>query len=207
MRGRIDKRQAILEAAFRVFAREGYGQACVRVIAAEANVAKPTIYNHLHDKETLFHESVQAVLSRTVGQELAAFDRLRGTDGEVRAMLEEAGHHLLRSHCGEESRALRGLLSAEGARFPELLKVVRQEGVQRVHDALADRLARLALSGRLSVSAPEVASEQFLALLTGPLELRSQLGSRRVPDAELRSVARAATDTFLCAYGPREAVG
>lgn len=66
-RGRIDKRQAILEAAFRTFAREGYGQSCVREIAAEAGVAKPTIYNHLGDKETLFREAMLAAVGRTSG--------------------------------------------------------------------------------------------------------------------------------------------
>ncbi|MEU4200071.1 TetR/AcrR family transcriptional regulator [Streptomyces sp. NPDC045456] len=204
-RGRIDKRQAILEAAFRTFAREGYGQSCVREIASEAGVAKPTIYNHLGDKETLFHESMRAALLRTASRQLAALDQLRRTDGDVCSLLQEAGYRFLGAYCGEESRALRGLLCAEAAHFPDLLDFVQQEGAQRIHDTLADRLARLALAGRLSLRSPELASEQLLALLTGPMELRSRLGSREVPDAELRSVAHAAIDTFLCAYGPRDA--
>ncbi|MGW6741439.1 TetR/AcrR family transcriptional regulator [Streptomyces sp. NPDC055025] len=52
-RGRIDKRRAILDAAFTVFARRGYGQVCVKEIAEVAGVAEPTVYNHLNDKETL----------------------------------------------------------------------------------------------------------------------------------------------------------
>jgi TetR/AcrR family transcriptional regulator, mexJK operon transcriptional repressor len=202
VRGRIDKRQAILEAAFRIFARDGYGQSCVREIAAEANVAKPTVYNHLGDKETLFHEAMQAAVGRTVGRSLTALDQLREPEGELRSALEETGYRLLKSHCSGESQALRWLLHAEASRFPGLLKEVQREGAQRVHDVLADRLARLALSGRLSISDPDQPSEQFLALLTGPMELRSRLGTRRVPESELRSVARAATDTFLHAYGP-----
>ncbi|OEV13123.1 TetR/AcrR family transcriptional regulator [Streptomyces nanshensis] len=201
VRGRIDKRQAILEAAFRIFARDGYGQSCVREIAAEANVAKPTVYNHLGDKETLFHEAMEAAVVRTVGRSLAALDRLREPEGEMRSALEETGHRLLKSHCSSESQALRGLLHAEGPRFPGLLKEAQRQGPQRVQDVLADRLARLALSGRLTITDPDQSSEQFLALLTAPLELRSRLGTRRVPDAELRAVARAATDTFLRAYG------
>jgi TetR/AcrR family transcriptional regulator, mexJK operon transcriptional repressor len=202
MRGRIDKRQAILEAAFRIFARDGYGQSCVREIASEANVAKPTVYNHLGDKETLFHETMQAVVGRTVGRSLAALDGLREPEADLRAALEEAGYRLLKSHCSSESQALRCLLHAEASRFPGLLKEVQREGPQRVQDVLADRLARLGLSGRLSISDPDQSSEQFLALLTGPMELRSRLGTCRVPEAELRSVARAAVDTFLHAYGP-----
>ncbi|WP_131770844.1 TetR/AcrR family transcriptional regulator, partial [Candidatus Protofrankia californiensis] len=53
-RGRVDKREAILAAAFEVFARKGYEGASVDLIASEAGVAKPTLYNHLGSKENLF---------------------------------------------------------------------------------------------------------------------------------------------------------
>ena len=53
-RGQMQKRQAILDAALSVFVREGYGLAGIDAIAAEAGVAKPTIYNHLGGKENLF---------------------------------------------------------------------------------------------------------------------------------------------------------
>ncbi|SOD65566.1 transcriptional regulator, TetR family [Streptomyces zhaozhouensis] len=199
-RGRIDKRRSILAAAFRIFARDGYGQSCVREIAAEAGVAKPTVYNHLGDKETLFREAMQEAVERTTADALTAFEGLREPGDGTAAALEEAGHRLLRGHCGAESRALRGLLHAEAGHFPDLVEELQRNGARRVHDALADRLARLALGGRLDISDPDRAAEQFLALLTGPMELRSGLGTREVPDAELHSVARAATDTFLSAY-------
>ncbi|MFB6504531.1 MULTISPECIES: TetR/AcrR family transcriptional regulator [unclassified Streptomyces] len=199
-RGRIDKRQAILEAAFRTFARDGYGQSCVREIAAEAGVAKPTVYNHLGDKETLFREAMRAAVGRTTADALAALDGLREPGDEVRDALENAGCRLLRSHCCADFQALRWLLHAEATRFPDLLDDFQRNGAERLHEALADRLARLALDGRLDISDPDLAGEQFLALLTGPMERRSRLATREVPETELRSVARAATDTFLRAY-------
>ncbi|MFI8433247.1 TetR/AcrR family transcriptional regulator [Streptomyces sp. NPDC079020] len=199
-RGRIDKRRAILDAAFRVFAREGYGQSCVQEIAAEAGVAKPTIYNHLRDKESLFREAMETVAARVAGQNLAALEGLREPGHDVREALELTGHRLVRSYSTEESWALRRLLHAEATRFPELLDAVQREGAQRVKDTLADRLARLTLSGRLRTRDPDLAAEQFLALLTGPVETRSRLGTRQVPDDELRDVTQAAVSTFLHAY-------
>ncbi|MDA2811617.1 TetR/AcrR family transcriptional regulator [Nocardiopsis sp. RSe5-2] len=199
-----DKRQAILEAAFRTFARDGYGQSCVREIAEEAEVAKPTIYNRLGDKETLFREAMKAAVEHTAERSLNALEPLRTPGGDMRSALEETGLLLLRSHACQESRALRRLLSAEGARFPELLEEVQRAGAQRVQDALADRFARLALAKRLDTTDVERAGEQFLALLTGPMELRSALGTRAVPDEELQAVAEAAVDTFLLAYAPRD---
>ncbi|WP_017555719.1 TetR/AcrR family transcriptional regulator [Nocardiopsis baichengensis] len=202
-RGRIDKRRAILEAAFRVFARDGYGRSCVREIAAEADVAKPTVYNHLHDKDTLFQEAVKAAAARTAERSLTALDPLRDHGGDLRAALEQAALEILRAHTCRRAQALRRLLGTEAPRFPELLEDVQRAGPRRVQDALADRLARLTLAGRLHTPDPDQASEQLLALLTGPMELRSALGTRPVPDDELHAVARAAVATFLTAYGPR----
>ncbi|MFZ3572791.1 TetR/AcrR family transcriptional regulator C-terminal domain-containing protein [Streptomyces sp. BH097] len=75
------------------------------------------------------------------------------------------------------------------------------QAVLRVGEALADRLSRLTVSGRLRPCDPEFAAEQFLALITGPLEVRSRLGTRTIGPAELRELADAAVDTFLHAYG------
>jgi TetR/AcrR family transcriptional regulator, mexJK operon transcriptional repressor len=199
VRGRIDKRAAILAAAGQVFAREGYAQAGVDVIAAEAGVAKPTVYNHFGDKETLFREAIAADADRALAEHLAAVDRLRDGD-DLRTALEDVGHHLLVCHCEDRSVALRQLLNAELGRFPDLIDIVRGRAADRVTEALADRLARLALEGRLRKLDPTQAAEQFIALLTGPVEARSRLGTRPVGDDELWTVARAAVDTFLRAF-------
>ena len=46
-------------------------------------------------------------------------------------------------------------------------------------EALADRLARLAVAGQLSLDDPAEAAEQLKALLVGPTDGRSRLGMRR----------------------------
>jgi TetR/AcrR family transcriptional regulator, mexJK operon transcriptional repressor len=200
-RGRIDKRRAILAAASEVFAREGYAQAGVDVIAARAGVAKPTVYNHFGDKESLFREAIAADADRALAEHLAAVDELRDGD-DLRTTLENVGHHMLVCHCAERSVALRRLLTAELNRFPDLIDIVRGRAADRVTDALADRLARLSLAGRLRRLDPAQAAEQLIALLTGPVEARSGLGTRKVTDDELWAVTRAAVETFLRAFGP-----
>jgi hypothetical protein len=45
-----------------------------------------------------------------------------------------------------------------------------------------------------------------MALLLGPLEARSEMGTRQIPDTELLELAHAAVDTFLLAYGEQECV-
>ncbi|MDA0633485.1 TetR/AcrR family transcriptional regulator [Nonomuraea sp. MCN248] len=197
-RGRIDKRQAILDAAITVFARRGYDQACVQEIADEAGVAKPTVYNHLTDKATLFREAMTAATGAAVARHLATLDRLAVPGDDLRTVLEEVALDLLRCHCDERSRAVRRLLHAETARFPDLLSLVRGPSGHRVTEALADRLARLALAGRLRGADPSLAAEQLIALLTGPADLRWPVSSP--PDDDLATIAHAAVDTFLRAF-------
>ncbi|WP_327714570.1 TetR/AcrR family transcriptional regulator [Streptomyces sp. NBC_00490] len=202
-RGRVDKRQAILDGAFAVFARRGYAQACVQEIAEEARVAKPTVYSHLNDKETLFRHTIEAAADTVMAENLALVERLRerAPDDDLRVALADLAQRLLRVCCGERARALRWLTYAQMARFPDLIETVQERTAHRPRAALADRLARLALAGRLRPCDPEQAAEHFFALLTGPLESRSRLGTRRVPAAELRVIADAAVDVFLRAYG------
>ncbi|GHF15940.1 TetR family transcriptional regulator [Amycolatopsis deserti] len=200
-RGRIDKRQAILDAAFTVFARQGYAQACVAEVAAEARVAKPTVYNHFSEKANLFREAMMAEAAKAVAENLEAVDRLRDAGEDLRAALEQVGRRLIECYTDPRSWAFRRLLQAELARFPELLDTIQtRAGTNVVTDALADRLARLALDGRLKITDPTRAAEQFGALLTAPLEARTRMGTRDLPENERNAVAAAAVDTFLLAY-------
>src|SRR5688500_9283922 len=116
-RGRVDKRRAILDAAFAVFAREGYAQAGVDVIAAEAGVAKATVYNHFGDKETLLRETFNALADSALARNMAAVERLNGR-GDLRKTLEDVGLRMVRCHCDERSWAMRRLLAAEIGQFP-----------------------------------------------------------------------------------------
>ncbi|MFD0365654.1 TetR/AcrR family transcriptional regulator [Nocardia sp. GCM10030253] len=200
-RGRIDKRQAILNVAFTVFARRGYDKACVQEIADEAGVAKPTVYNHLNDKETLFRHAVLAAADAVAAENLDIVERLRDPGDDLSAALTDVAYRLLEVCVGERARDLRRLTYAQLASLPDLSATVLERTSHGIAEALADRLARLALAGRLRPCDPTVAAEQLLALLTGPLERRSQLGARAVPATELRAVAQAAVHTFLAAYG------
>ncbi|VVJ18379.1 Transcriptional regulator [Amycolatopsis camponoti] len=199
-RGRIDKREAILAAAFAVFARTGYDAAGVQEIAAEAGVAKPTVYNHFRDKETLFRAALAAAAERVAAANLAAVERIT-PDGDPHRTLTRAARALARRCCDEESRALRALTYAQLGRFPELLTEVYAVTAGRLAGTLADRLARLIVAGRLRHDDPALIAEQFLALLTGPLEARSRLGTRHLTAAEVDAVADHAAATVLWAFG------
>jgi TetR/AcrR family transcriptional regulator, mexJK operon transcriptional repressor len=201
-RGRIDKRLAILEAATTVFAREGYAQAGVDAIAAEAGVAKATVYSHFGDKQNLLRESLMAEADRAAQANLEAVERLLEPGTDIRAALEDVAFKLLECFTDERSWALRRLVTAEVTQIPDLIDVFLTRAASRVNQALADRLLALSVAGHISVGDPAVAAEQFGSLLTGGMDTRTRFGTRKVPEAELREVARATVDTFLRAFAP-----
>ncbi|MFD6449392.1 MULTISPECIES: TetR/AcrR family transcriptional regulator [unclassified Nocardia] len=201
-RGRIDKRRAILEAAFSVFSCQGYDQSSVQDIADEAGVSKQTVYNHFEDKQRVFDEAMAATAESVLADNLAAIERLRTPVADLRASLHEVTREILEVNCEHRSRALRWLTYAQVARFPHLIEVVQNRTSDRLGPALADRLARLVLSGQLRPCDPDQAAEQLLAMLSAPAEARSRMGTRDVPAADIRFVAEGAVDTFLRAYAP-----
>ncbi|MGW4377808.1 TetR/AcrR family transcriptional regulator [Streptomyces albidoflavus] len=204
-RGRIDKRRAILDAAIRVFAREGYAQAGLDAIAAEAGVAKPTIYNHFGGKETLFREAVMEATQRSSTKSLAALEGFPTSHpDDLRTELEGVATRLVACFRDENSWALQRLLYAETVRFPTVFDDWRAGGPAKVSDALAGRLARLANAGHLDISEPERAAGQFLALIADDMPMLSALGTRPIDDEALRRAVESGVETFLKAFAATE---
>jgi len=78
-----DRRQDILLAARRVFAVQGYHEAKVGNIAAEAGVAKGTVYLHFDDKRSMFVELINSLFAR-VSAAILTVD----TDGDVASQVK-----------------------------------------------------------------------------------------------------------------------
>ncbi|EOM74424.1 TetR/AcrR family transcriptional regulator [Rhodococcus rhodnii] len=201
-RPRTGKRDAILAAALEVFGRDGYADASVAAIARVAGVAKPTVYNHFDDKNTLFGEAMRWGMAhaneRTDGV-IGAFDPsaddLRGElervgEGIVGCLREPVGRNVMRLQWGERSRC--PSLAEEGRRNRD-----------RTIDRLAGKLARLSNAGRLCEVDPERAARQFLVLVVDDLPAISGFGEHAVPDAQLDAFVREGVDTFLAAFAPR----
>ncbi|MEV6321597.1 TetR/AcrR family transcriptional regulator C-terminal domain-containing protein [Nocardia sp. NPDC051787] len=102
----------------------------------------------------------------------------------------------------DSTDAVRRIIARTSAFCSSVVDTVLTRTSRMVAEALADRIARLALAGKLRLTDPSEAADQLLALLTAPLEARSRLGTRPVPADELESIAAAAIRTFLAAYGP-----
>ena len=202
-RGRVDKRQAILEAAVRVFARRGYAEAGVDDIAAEAGVAKPTVYNHLGDKQNLFRTVLSEIAADVNAKNLAAVAALPTQFDDLvslRPALEQLGEDLLSCMGSENYWAIQRLLAAEITRFPDLVALWHKVGPEVVADALAGRFARLAHAAYLTLDDPLRAAGQFVALISYDLPSHSVLGTQPFDSAVRTRTIEAGVETFLRAF-------
>ncbi len=88
-----EKPARILEAASQLFQRYGFRRTSMDLVAAEAGVAKPTIYSHFADKETLFRAVVEKVCEAIYSDAKAASETDGALEDRVAAMLSAKHTH------------------------------------------------------------------------------------------------------------------
>ncbi|NNH69976.1 TetR/AcrR family transcriptional regulator [Nocardia uniformis] len=204
-RGSVDKREATLVAARKVFGRVGYLGASIDMIAAEAQVSTRTIYNHFTNKEQLF----ALALTESSGQVAAAHEALIERylhDGVTAATLETALVELAREWRRPDARfaehfAIVRRIHAEGEDFPpELVDSWRESGPRRVQRALVGHMARLGERGLLRLENPVIAAQHYIALITNDLSADS---TGEQSDAQTDDNAETGVRTFLYGHLPR----
>ncbi len=109
-----DKRQVILDAAVRVFARKGYHAARVGDIAGEAGIAHGLLYHYFGSKE----EVLETVFRENWRELLETFARIEASDEPPLAQLEGIAKSLLRTWRAQPE--LVTVMVREVARSPQL---------------------------------------------------------------------------------------
>ncbi len=59
-----ERKEKILQMALKVFAREGYRDSNLSLIATECGISRPTIYQYFKDKEEIYYYAVKLVTGR-----------------------------------------------------------------------------------------------------------------------------------------------
>ncbi len=202
-RGHPGKRALILDAAVRVFSRDGFAGASIDTIAAEAGVSRQTVYNHVGDKENLFAAVVEDATERSNAGLFATLATFPSQPVDLEAELVAFARRLTGDClCNCRSAELQKLVENEGQRYPELFQTWRERGPERVDSAIAARLARLAHAGLLDIDDPDLAARQFVALVKLGLEPSNHIGEDPTA-AEVDAAATAGVRTFLRAYAAK----
>ena len=155
------RRDALLESALRVFLTNGYGATSLDLVAAEAGVAKRTIYTSVGDKADLFVAVVRRLGDRAVAP-LA-----EGRPASVTALAPFATR-LVTMMLSDEAVGLHRLVIGEASNFPDLAHRLYANGPRRYRVLLAELLA-VVPAARLRVPADQLdeAAEALFTQLLG----------------------------------------
>jgi AcrR family transcriptional regulator len=186
---RAERRDHILDAAVRCFARSGFHATGIADVIAEAGMSAGGFYRYFDSKEALIHGVVDRLLGRLQGPlgtegdaapSLAAFvDRALDV---VAAIFDDPDNH--------DARVLPHVWT-EALRHPTTLVAVRASYAS-VLDVLERSIAaRRARGERHPIMAPRGAAHLVLALLQGFMLQRLLLGPE-FDEAAFRAAARAA---------------
>ena len=192
------KRRQVLEAAQELFMAHGYGAVSMEAVARRAGVSKATLYAHFESKDELFATMLgRSSLADTLADELFA-----PPAGDLRGLLEMLGRTVLRFLLRRQTLALIRIAVAETARFPELGRAFYERGPRRNREQMSRWVAAQQAAGRVRGDAdPDIAAEQFTALLRSDLYMRATFNLPPPPtDAEIERTVMAAVDSWLRAY-------
>lgn len=199
MMNRDAKRQAILDAAYRLFRTHGFDGTSISEITAQVGGSKATIYSHFPSKEGLFVECMTAALEDYVTGTVAQLDVVGADPGTA---LREFGEKILNFGSSPDMVAVRRLIIAEASRSGIGKLFFAKIVALRTH--VASLLSKFMASGALRPDDADFAASQLRALLEvellEPLLLHVREGS---PDEkEIALAADRAVAAFLKAYEP-----
>lgn len=153
-------RDAIVEAAERLFLERGFGSVSMDELAAAAGVARRTLYNQFSSKEEIFRE----MLLRVSRQFEDAFPPGVETQGGVEEVLLLIARRILELHKRPEYLGFLRMAAADSRQFPWIA-----DEFAAVMDPQAERLARylahLTALGVLDCRNPLLAAHQFMGML------------------------------------------
>jgi TetR/AcrR family transcriptional repressor of mexJK operon len=195
----LAKRQAILDAAKRLFVSKGYASTSMDAVAAEAGVSKLTVYSHFNDKENLFSAAVMAKCEEQLPS--LFFELPEGVSVETVLLNIARGFHQLIN--SDESVNLHRLMMTLGIQDPRLSQIFFEAGPQRMVQGMERLLTRIDQTGALRIDKPHNAAEHFFCLLKGAGNFRLLYGCGEPPVGEAaESHVQEVVGLFMRAYRP-----
>lgn len=173
---RGSSRDAIVDAAERLFLRRGFGAVSMDDLAEEAGVARRTLYNQFASKEEIF----RAMLVRVSSQIEHALPAGVETSGPVEEVLRRVARAILDLHKQPEYLGFLRMVAADGRQFPwiaEAFACVLDPQVERIERYLA----HLTSVGVLDCRNPNLAGHQFAGMLNELSLWPWMLGRERLP--------------------------
>jgi TetR/AcrR family transcriptional regulator of autoinduction and epiphytic fitness len=187
-------REAIVDAAQRLFLERGFGPVSMDDLASAAGVARRTLYNQFASKEEIFRETLLKVSDQLED----AFPPGIETQGEVEDVLGVIAQAILELHRRPGYLGFFRMVVADSRQFPWI-----GEAFAAVMDPQTERLERylahLTALGVLDCRNPTLAAHQFTGMLNEFVLWPWLLGRESLP-VPAEQVIEEATQMFLQRY-------
>jgi TetR/AcrR family transcriptional regulator, mexJK operon transcriptional repressor len=155
----VEKREAILDASWRLFLERGVQSVPLDIIAREAGVSRVTLYSHFADKAALFEAAVEREMMRLSLTQVAL-----APDQPLREGLIAFGLGLMRFLMSPGPSSYYSVLAGELRRHPDLARRFYNLGPAVTLRNLAAILAVAAERGQIAVDDAKRAAEQLFGL-------------------------------------------
>lgn len=190
-----EKREQIYQAAVVEFQEKGFSEASMDRISARACASKRTVYKYFARKEKLFQEMMQRHWARFAQSLSVSYDK----DKDIRDQLTALGQAEGQLLTDPEVMAMTRLVMSEVLRRPELVGEnqkktdFKAEFETMLRDADAD--------GVLDVKDPQLAAEEFVALIKGKAFWPVVFGAAVVTPAEMDKIIESSVAMIMSRYG------
>jgi AcrR family transcriptional regulator len=193
---RKGSREAVVNAAERLFLKRGFAGVSMDDLAEEAGVARRTLYNQFANKEEILRE----MLSRTSTQLGNILPPGIETQGDVEDVLRLIAKAVLAFQAPPDYVGLVRMTVADARQFPWIAAAF--ESIRKPYrDRFERYLSHLTSLGVLECPHPLLAAQQFLGLLNEPTLWPRVLDQDSVPPAS-DTVIEEAIHMFLLRYRP-----
>jgi TetR/AcrR family transcriptional regulator, regulator of autoinduction and epiphytic fitness len=192
----VQKRSAIVDAALRLFATDGYGGTSLARVATEAQVSTATLFKQFPTKDDLF-EAIVTEFWQHESPPRAALD-----PRHPRSALLELGRQYAALLRKPGMAGLHRMVISEAPRFPQLARIQFDLGKEPFFNQVHGFLVNAADAGTLRVDDATVAATQFLGMISNFVLWPTMLLVDWSPSPlEVEHTIDEAVATFLSRYG------
>lgn len=192
------KREAIVQAATRLFLTNNYRSVSMEKIAQAAPVSKATLYNHFDSKNAL----LAAVVKNLCSALLQTMTQTLSTQDDVTQTLKKIAAAFIELLYSPDGLAMYRLVISESHEFPELGQMVYDSGAKIAIAQLEAYLQQLHDIEIFSISNTRYAADAFFSLFKGDLHFKCLLGIHApLSESEKTQLIESATAFYLRGIG------
>jgi len=192
---RLNRERAILDAALKVFAGQGYTGTTMDAVAAEAGVTKPTLYSYFPSKESLFQAMMLG--KRDIMLDVFEHSSQQGMVADLLVFAWAYADTVMRP----DMLSLARLIIGEVSRFPEIGRAYQASGPDHLLRGIMRYLEDQRTAKRLDFEDAELAAQDLWGLILSAPRTQALYMPDAAPDHE--TLTRYITNglwVFLKAY-------